>query len=184
MKTKLSFLGKYLLGVMAVVLIFTVTLCSCNKLSHRFNSDYGETNDSVLVAQYINEITNPQFINPTEVMKYRCLQLENKEIDSLITSLPENILMNVATVLINKRGVATKSQIVDEYRANKSIYENLPDAKNPDKSTPVTPTAQKEDVPVTTVDDTREEKSTTYNSRDTIIDGKRCTIQTKIIEYE
>lgn len=181
MKTKLSFLGKYLLGLVAFVMVFTVALCSCNKLSHRFNSDYGETSDSVLISQYINEITNPQFINPIEVMKYRCRQLENKEIDSLITSLPENVLINVATVLINKNGITTKSQIIDEYRANRSIYENLPDTKPSDKTTTVT-NAQVEDVPVTKVD-TREETATTYNSRDTIIDGKKCTIRT-IIEYE
>lgn len=183
MKTKLSFLGKYILGLVAFVMVFTVALCSCNKLSHRFNDDYGESSDSVLVTQYINEITNPQFINPTEVMKYRCKQLENKEIDSLITSLPAAVLINVATVLINKNGITTKSQIIDEYRANKSIYENLPDTKSV-KPTIVTTNAQTEDVPVTTVDDTREEKSTAYNSRDTTINGKRYTIQTKIIEYE
>lgn len=182
MKTKLSFLGKYLLGlcVVGIMLISGITFCSCDKFA-KHDKEILATNDSVLISQYINEISNPSFLTVSEVLSFKQNQLKNKEVDSLILSMPEDILTNVVSVVIKRCGVATKTQIADEYRANRSVYENLPKAApKTDQMSDAEETARVEDVPNTTVGT----RQVNYNTKDTVIDGKRVTIETKTTQYE
>lgn len=187
MKKKIPLLGMYLLTFL-IVCVVTFLTCACNGRAQWAKPESTVTqSDSMLVAQYVDRIVNPEFLTVKEVFEFRSKTVENAQVDSLILALPENILMNVATVVINKFGTATKRQIYDEYRANISVYENLPnntsDTSNNAKNTASTDV---EDPP-TGVDKAVIEQvpsTTAYNFRDTVINGKKTRIETKTITYE
>lgn len=170
MKTKLSFLGTYILGVLALVLVMSTILCSCDRVRTTVSD---ESESDVLNKEYIEHITNPNFLTVNEVIEFTNRNRENAQIDSLLLSLPEPTLVNVASVVIKQCGVASKKQIYDEYNKNRSVYKNLPNQDTQQYAA----TNKETEVPATRVE---EDVSTVYNTRDTVINGRKCTIQTKI----
>jgi GTPase Era involved in 16S rRNA processing len=51
--------------------------------------------------------------------------------------MPENILNNVAAVCLKKAITVTKKDIVNEYKANQAVYDNLPKQNTTDEQLPV-----------------------------------------------
>lgn len=184
MKKKIPVIGAYLLGLLMVFVGITLTCSSCKEKPAFFGGDDSECeSDSILVAQYIDRVSNPTFINIHEVLSFRDKLIENAAIDSLITALPEKTLTDVAGVVINKNGVATKKQIAEEYRANQQVYNNLPD-KTTDINEPTAEKPTQTEAVQTRVVDAPVENAVKYNYRDTVINGKKIRIETKTIEYE
>ena len=144
MKSKMFF-GAYL-----VLLLFTIcaVVIGCDKFKE--SSTSGDGPDSVYVAEAIQAAENPSFTTVTEVCMFQNKLLEDQTIEEAFMTMPENILVNVATVCLKKDGVVTKKDIITEYNANRSVYDNLPDKPTetaaPD-STPKQPTAKEESKP-------------------------------------
>ena len=98
--------------------------------------------------------------------------------------------MNVATVVINKFGTATKRQIYDEYRANMEVYTNLPQSSTENKpDTAPKPEANKtptqmEDAQTRVVTEGPTGSVVSYNFKDSVINGKKAKVETKITTYE
>ena len=127
-----KFLEAYLCSLVAM-LVTIISLSSCNRLS-------GDTpqpsTDSTYIAQTVEAYFNPSFASVAEVLNFQNLANEECSIDEVFRSLSENIITNVATVCLNKQMSATKRDIVEEYRANKSVYDNLENETAPNQDQP------------------------------------------------
>jgi hypothetical protein len=191
MKKKFPLIGVYLGMLLLLCIGLSVTCTSCKEKPSFFsNDDIESSNDSILVAQYIDRVANPEFLTVKEIFDFRGKMVENAQIDSLIISLPENVLMNVSTVVLNKFGTATKKELYDEYRANIEVYTNLPQSSSENKPDTApkseankTPT-QMEDATTRVVTEGPKESVISYNFKDSVINGKKAKVETKIITYE
>lgn len=168
------FLGVYMIALTLAV-VGACTLTSCDKLVS-YPDNYDTANDSVLVAQQVEAIANPVFETVKEVILYRYQADQGAKIDSIFSALTDEQVKNVSTVVINRDGCATKKSIVEEYRANNTVYDNLPTAS---QSANV---SQKVDLSSTDLGNRRDESdviSTSYQYRTDTINGKPVKIQTK-----
>lgn len=178
MKEKLKNFGRFL-GIYMIALTLAVvgacTLTSCDRLVS-YPDNYDKASDSVLVAQQVEAIANPVFETVKEVILYRYQADQGAKIDSIFSALTDEQVKNVSTVVINRDGCATKKAIVEEYRANNTVYDNLPTAS---QSADV---SQKVDLSSTDLGNRRDESdviSTSYQYRTDTINGKPVKIQTK-----
>lgn len=168
------FLGIYLIALTLIV-VGACTLTSCDRLVS-YPDNYDKASDSVLVAQQVEAIANPVFETVKEVILYRYQADQGATIDSIFSALTDEQVKNVSTVVINRDGCATKKAIVEEYRANNTVYDNLPTAS---QSANV---SQKVDLSSTDLGNRRDESdviSTSYQYRTDTINGKPVKIQTK-----
>lgn len=85
--------------------------------------------DSIIFEQM-----NPVFCTPEDAIIYREEIADKLREDSIFFSLPEKTLRDVASVIIKKSGCVTKRHVVEEYKAHRDIYTNLP-ATNPPANT-------------------------------------------------
>ena len=173
------FLGAYL-GAYLIALTFAVggcTLTSCDRLVS-YPDNYDKASDSVLVAQQVEAIANPVFETVKEVILYRYQADQGATIDSIFSALTDEQVKNVSTVVINRDGCATKKSIVEEYRANNTVYDNLPTAS---QSADV---SQKVDLSSTDLGNRHEEDviSTEYQYRTDTINGVPKKVQIKKTE--
>ena len=125
MKKKIN-LFSFAAWVFTVLLLLCVALelTSCN---HRKYADvYIESEDSVYNAKQIDDYFNPTFTTIDDVLKYRDKLSKRDFDDSIIRNMPNETLINVSTVLLNKSKIFTQSDIVDEYLRSNTIYDNLP----------------------------------------------------------
>lgn len=121
--------------------ILTTALCAIAFLSScdRFKtpSFSGDGPDSVYVAEYVEGVVNPTFTSLHEVTMFQNRLIEEYSIDETFRTLPENILNNVAAVCLKKSITVTKKDIVNEYKANRAVYDNLPKQNMTDEQPPV-----------------------------------------------
>lgn len=115
-----------LLSLMLVAAMGIILLGSCERLGIKSPGDNYDTSDSVNWAEYVNSVVNPTMLDVTEALSLKNRMLEQQAIDSAFLSLPDNTIRNVVTVLLKKNTIIRKKDIVEAYRANKSIYDNLP----------------------------------------------------------
>ena len=127
------------------------------------------------------------FSTPQDVVIYRDRLRKQLQTDSLLLALPDKTLTDVAYKVIKLTGDCTIGNILDEYRNNQAIYDNLP----PDNSTVV-----KNNIPISNNSTSTDEilkirndgekklTSTEYQVKDTTIDGKQATVTTKTELYE
>ena len=114
--------------------------------------------------------------------------LEEQAIDSAFLSLSDNTIRNVVTVLLKKNSFVKKKDIVEAYRANSNIYDNLPTdpkASSVDKTATDLGTRQnnKNDSPNTGGPDNV--ISNSYSSRIDTVGGKPIRVKIQTIEsYE
>lgn len=155
-----KFLGVYLLTAIGALALLT----SCDRLRHR-PDNYDVANDSIKIAEAVNAVTNPQFISVMDIVEYRENHNTQLEIDSVFFSLPASTIQNVASVLFKKNKTSiTKTDIVEEFRRCKSVYENLPEQ--------VTRTVSKDSSAVDKTATDLGQRKTTKTTKDTVIDGK------------
>ena len=81
--------------------------------------------------------------------------------------MPEDILNNVVQVCLNKNAVTTKADIVNEYRANKDVYDNL---NSP--STSVNNTVKKD-----TAKEEQQKPAVSYRYETDTANGKRVLVK-------
>lgn len=119
-------LKRFLKGYFAflVAIICTIIgLCSCDKVKNTVCSTSGV--DSVYVAEYVEAVTNPIFTSIEEVKIAQKQLTEEKAADEVFMYMSDDVLNNVVTVCLNKNTFITKRDIVAEYRANQTVYDNL-----------------------------------------------------------
>lgn len=88
-----------------------------------------------IVKDYADSVVfdylNPVFSTPEDVIIYREEISDKMKEDSIFFGLSEKTLRDVSTVCINKTGYASKRHVVEEYKAHKDIYSNLPATADP-----------------------------------------------------
>lgn len=132
--------------------------------------------DSAAIVQLLESQKNPSFTSVEQVLSYRQAIKKECFIDSVMDAMPVETLTDVVTVLINKKGGATQSDIVEEFRQNKQVYTNLhPTAAQnlPVDNTPPNSTAQD------SIDNLLQYVGTTsINYKDTVLNGKPVKMKT------
>ena len=179
---------KLLSLMLLVAAIGTMFLMSCNKLGVSSPGDNYDTSDSAMVAEYVSSVVNPTMLDVTEALSLKKSMLEEQSIDSAFLSLPDNTIRNVVTVLLKKNTAIHKKDIVEAYRANKSIYDNLPtDPKvtTVDKIATDLGSRQQSKTDSTTPGGTGNIISNSYSFRTDTVAGKPVRIKIQTIEsYE
>lgn len=163
MKTTLKHFVAFMIALFAIV--FTIMhMTSCNSI----NGERGTEPDSVQVANQVKGIVNPVFDNVGKVLQYKEELNTNEYEDSVFRQLSPQLVYNVATIVINRDGKATKTSIVKEYERGKDIYNSLP-----------------KDIPDSIVrpSEIDDDKPPVITTRDTIIHSKKVNIKT-ITTYE
>lgn len=150
--------------------VYTVTI-QRDALSTKGSAE-SEYVDS-LAKQSVQDVINPLFSDIDEVLVFRDLSVEGTAIDAEFNQLPDEVLKNVASVVIKREGLASKRSIVYEYRANKKVYDNLPTSpSNADNSKDNI--GSTEGNPVTSADSIdKPVGEVRYNQYDTIVNGKK-----------
>lgn len=163
MKTTLKHFVVFMIALF--VIVFTIMhMTSCNNM----NGEKGIEVDSVQVADQIKGVVNPVFDNVGKVLQYKEELSTNEYEDSVFRQMSPQLVYNVATIVINRDGKATKTSIVKEYLKGEDIYNNLP------KNIPDSITHPSE------IDDS---KSPVITMKDTMIHGKKANVKT-ITTYE
>ena len=163
MKHSIWHLAIYTIAIaVAFVMLLHVTSCS-----GRPDKSQSTSVDSVVVAEQIEGIVNPQFDNVSAVLTYKDELSTNEYEDSVFRQMNPTMLYNIATVVINRDKIATKTSIVKEYENGKQIYDGLPKVV-PDS-----------------ISHGPKSREISYESglKDTVINGKKAKVKTTI-EYE
>lgn len=177
---------KLLSLMLLVATIGIMFLASCDKFVKSPGDNY-DTADSVQIAEYVTSVVNPTMLDVTEALSLKNHMLEEQAIDSAFLSLSDNTIRNVVTVLLKKNTAIHKKDIVEAYRANSNIYDNLPTdpkAANVDKTATDLGTRQSGND-LTTPTKSGGVISNSYNFRTDTIDGKPIRVKIQTIEsYE
>lgn len=163
-KTTVWHFAMYTIAII-VAFVLALHLTSCES---RSGAAVRAEQDSIRVTEQIKDFVDPRFDNISEVLSYKDELNTNEYEDSVFRSLPSTTVYNIATVVINRDGHATKTSIVKEYEKAKEIYDGLP------KSIP--------DSIIHPIE-VNGHKSAEITSKDTMIGGKKAHIKT-VTEYE
>lgn len=179
--------------VLGAILAILIVGIGCYLLGKRYSGPFlrdlvtKEYVDSTVTTN-VQDIVNPLFNTVDEVLVFRDLTAEGLAIDEAFSLMPEEVLKNVASVVIKREGFATKRSIVYEYRANNAVYDNLP-ANSTSKDTNTTSVdGSTGGDPVPKVDSTnitKPESRVEFTQYDTTINGKTYKVRTKKeVDYE
>lgn len=134
-----------------------------------------ETIDS-LSQVVVAETLNPTFESADQVVVYRDLLLDDKSIDSTFEAMPEQILLNVSTVVLKRSGYAKKRDIVEEYASHRSIYDNLPQPQSEQTAQNTSPSVEDSG---TKKDEKGDVISTSYRFHTDTVNGQPVKVQIK-----
>lgn len=152
--------------------VFTMFAVSCDRIRPNIGGV-----DSVQVDQQIDAYMNPSFATPADIIEYQQETAEELNIQSTFLDMPQAVIVNVATMCINKYGCVTVHKLVEEYLANKDVFDNL--------ASPVPATSQPKNDP-TVVEEPQTlvvdsgAKKLKATQIDTIINGQKV----QLIKYE
>ena len=144
-----------------------------------------EESSSETAYQAVEDIVNPSLDCVKDVVDFHSTLTSNMEIDSIFMAMPEETLIDVASVILKKQPTVVKKDIIDEYIRNRAVYDNLPKGKEP--TVPDNPTTESKPIAevslvkegtttVTEAPPTRvEESGGSY--KDTVINGKQAIIK-------
>ena len=100
------------------------------------------------------------FVDVEEIQLAQAESITTWQEDSVFRSMPTNTLVNVAVVVLKRDGVATITSIVQEYRANRYIYDPIAS---------VTPVNNVQGQNGAELPHNKNEGSVTYQMKDTVI---------------
>lgn len=111
----------------SLIALVAVLSVSCGRCKYDTKAvDVNPTvEDSAWFSTLMNAKNNPQFTDIADVCKYQRDEGKVRFQDSVFFSLPHDVLINVAQVLVNRKIPLTKSNIVNEFSGGKDIYLNL-----------------------------------------------------------
>lgn len=181
MKEKIGFLiVSIVLSVIFALGLFTVAQQN-NWLPAPVMNNFDE-GDSIKVAQIYEQLKSPVVYSIKDAQDLQDVMVHESTVDNLFMSIPPDIMRNVTNVLLNTEGYATKQSIVNEYRANDGIYNNLPPAPDANETNDST----KVDLSATDIG-SRQDKtiSSSFKRRTDTVNGKPVNIITETKErYE
>lgn len=181
---KIKNLGKSLVAIMATLLlaIAATTATSCKDLPWVKGSHEAQVTDSTRFVQQFESIVNPKITDAEEVTILQEKIREDYTTDSVLRTIPKGVLKNVAVVIIKKKGIVSKKDVVQEYQENKQIYDNLPAQNNNPSSTDNGVVQNKDSIPLNSG---KKIISTSYKKRTDTINGKPVEVTIKTEEsYE
>ena len=177
---------KKILGMLATALIGAIIVIATgvgfNSCSEGGLGSYikGPQVDSAQVVDIIEDYLNPEFDGIDAVLVYKDFTLAKQQIESTFIGLTDKQIVDISTVIIKKGIPLSIKSIYDEYVANKDVYDNLPAEISNIVIEPKDTVTVMEALPTLAVNPSE----TSYTSKDTVIDGKRATVTTKIEKYE
>lgn len=133
MKKFLKLFTMLLLG--ALVMSGTATFYSCDKFKDELKSTPDSAQFVEMVAKALPAAMQQMytFNDVTDVMSYRLERQRQAQYDSVFSSISDQTIANIVSVLSKSKSNYTISDIVNEYSMNRRVYDGLPDAdKQPD----------------------------------------------------
>jgi hypothetical protein len=181
-REKLRNFGKFLKVYFTLLLFAILTaagMSSCKHYGLTHPSDNYDVADSAMTAQLIKAAVDPSFTSVADVIMFQQRACDMVTIDKEFNALPQNILKNVAKVVISKEGRATKKSILEEYRSSKKTYDVL--SEDSTKTANVNNAGQTVDLQATDLGNRRNDKaiSTSYSYYNDTVDGKIRKVQVK-----
>ena len=154
--------------VLAAILTVIACVTSCDKAKELVNTEEK-------TVETIEEYLNPTFDDVNVLLTYRDVLSKEHQMDSVFLTLPEPVLKNVVTVLLNKYGETTREDVVNEYVKNKEIYDNL-------RTPPLPSTTEANDSADKIINGLVQEshqktRAVMYEFKDSIINGKKVRIK-------
>lgn len=157
-----------------VVTVFLTTVATLAVIKYAGNKVLPQTFDSSVSTAQVSE---PSFeLNSlVDVFSLRQEMIDENRIDSTFLAMGDGPLSNVVAVLLKRGGPITKDDIVNEYLAGRSVYDNLPPAPKVESNDPLASlTLQQEgNTTVTEAPSTSVGDKESPPSKDTVINGKR-----------
>ena len=181
MKEKIGFLIVSIL-LSAIIALGAFALAERNNWLPAPVMNNFDEGDSIKVAQIYEQLKSPVVYSIKDAQDLQDVMVHESTVDNLFMSIPPDIMRNVTNVLLNKEGYATKQSIVNEYRANGGIYNNLPPAPDTNETNDST----KVDLGATDIG-SRQDKtiSSSFKRRTDTVNGKPVNIITETKErYE
>ena len=123
---------KRFLNFVGCLLVTLLVLTSCDKIKE-YNTPSVEKPS---ISEYIEEAINPLMTSVDEVMIYQAKMAEECMVNDIFCDMSQEMVRNIATVLIKQHGSVTKKDIVMEYQTNPQIYDNLPSVGQPSPENP------------------------------------------------
>lgn len=120
-------------GIIMLLLVGAALLChSCDAAKEWFNPPKVETTQiEEIVASEIEAAVNPVMCTLPEVLVYQTNMTKEYSDNEVFCKMPQDVLVNVATVCLKAGATVTKKEIVEEYVKNRQIYDNLPTQSTP-----------------------------------------------------
>lgn len=132
----------------------------------------------------VDAYKNPLMVSIKEVVDLQEQIASDNFVDSVFVSLPEDVLVNVASVALKTKESVTKQDIVEEFLSGKRIYTSLPSENEITKdAAPDILSIELKKEESTEVTDAGN-NTVIKTSKDTTIDGKRATVETRITKHE
>lgn len=157
-----------------VVTVFLTTVATLAVIKYAGNKVLPQTFDSSVSTAQVSE---PSFeLNSlVDVFNLRQEMIDENRIDSTFLAMDDGPLSNVVAVMLKRGGPITKDDIVNEYLAGRSVYDNLPPAPKVESNDPLASlTLQQEgNTTVTEAPSTSVGDKESPPSKDTVINGKR-----------
>lgn len=114
------------IALLVVMLYTAVCLQSCNQDRRLLTKAKAVLSDSMYIPEQIDAYMNPSFSSTAEVQIFKQKIMDDIHVEDMFYSIPEDVMVNVATVCLKKKPRITAKDIVAEYEANRTIYDNLP----------------------------------------------------------
>ena len=161
---------KKLTILLCVILAALAGACGY-QLAHHFSGvDWGNQEIPATEEVAEEEIDQPYFFKTVEqILLYQADMIEGARVDSVFLSMPQQVLSSVAKVVLEKEGQLHKVWVVEEYEANKNIYDAL--SSSPPQ---IIVNGKLTDMP-TPSEQPAEANKDDPKTVDTIINGKRYT---------
>ena len=166
-------------GVFIVMVILSTVAC-LGFIKYAGDKFIPHTFDSSVVTAQVSDNNTQVLTSLTDVFQLRQTMMDNSRIDSTFLAIDDGALSNVVSVLLKRAGSTNKDEIVNEYLAGRSVYDNLPPAPKVESGPATTNdpilsvslekvgTTTVTEAPSTSVGDTESPPS-----KDTVINGKR-----------
>ena len=181
MKEKIGFLIVSVL-LSAIVALGAFTIAQQNNWLPAPTMNNFDEGDSIKVAQIYEQLKSPVMYTIKDVQDLQDVMVHESTVDNLFMSITPDIMRNVVNVLLNTEGYVTKESIVNEYRANDGIYNNLPAPE----TTTETNDSSKVDLSATDLGNRPDKTiSSSFKRRTDTVNGKPVNIVTETTErYE
>lgn len=163
-----------------VVTVLLTTVATLAAIKYAGNKILPQTFDSSMSTAQMED-NSFELKSLADVFALRQSMIDESRIDSTFLAMGDGPLSNIVGVLLNRGVPITKDDIVNEYLAGRSVYDNLPPAPKVESNPATTSndplaslTLQQEgnttvtEAPTTSVGDKESPPS-----RDTVINGKR-----------